>query len=272
MLNLREEKENLTKEVEQLQADRCTDAEELVYLRWVNACLRYELRNYKPPPGKTVARDLSKCLSPNSEKRAKQMILEYADTEDEDHKAPSIIDFDYDNWPSYPSYLTDSTEPDDASHYHSDHKQHKKLKFFARLRRIIMGKHDNHGRASPVDRSHLVDHDISKRRSSESPDGPDKSLTIPLSSQNSNNSGFQPLSRLDEQENNKILDFRSSSAGVMHALRSKSTNSYAIDYRPEHDTNDRQKFELAKFAEVLRDTRSSPKTHKKSASYSAGLR
>ncbi|KAJ6416052.1 hypothetical protein OIU84_004783 [Salix udensis] len=78
---LRQENEDLVREVERLQADRCTDVEELVYLRWINACLRYELRNLQPPNGKTVARDLSKSLSPRSEERAKQLILEYANTE-----------------------------------------------------------------------------------------------------------------------------------------------------------------------------------------------
>ncbi|GKE47995.1 CHUP1, chloroplastic-like protein [Tanacetum coccineum] len=49
---LREESERLTKqneelknEIEQLQAGRCSDVEELVYLKWVNACLRYELKS-----------------------------------------------------------------------------------------------------------------------------------------------------------------------------------------------------------------------------------
>ncbi|CAA7040128.1 unnamed protein product [Microthlaspi erraticum] len=74
---LRSENEELKKEIEQLQGDRCTDLEQLVYLRWINACLRYELRTYKPPPGKTVARDLSTMLSPDSEEKAKQLILEY---------------------------------------------------------------------------------------------------------------------------------------------------------------------------------------------------
>ncbi|KAL2925026.1 Protein CHUP1 chloroplastic [Bienertia sinuspersici] len=46
--------ENLKKEVERLQVDRCGEVEELVYLRWINACLRYELRNYQPPPGKQL--------------------------------------------------------------------------------------------------------------------------------------------------------------------------------------------------------------------------
>ncbi|KAK8546883.1 hypothetical protein V6N13_093922 [Hibiscus sabdariffa] len=46
---LRQENEELTKQIEQLQSNRCADVEELVYLRWINSCLRYELRNYRPP-------------------------------------------------------------------------------------------------------------------------------------------------------------------------------------------------------------------------------
>ncbi|XWS20207.1 hypothetical protein CRYUN_Cryun31cG0080100 [Craigia yunnanensis] len=72
---LRQENEDLTKQIEQLQADRCADVEELVYLRWINACLQYELRNYQPSSGKTFARDLSKSLSPKSKEKAKKLIL-----------------------------------------------------------------------------------------------------------------------------------------------------------------------------------------------------
>ncbi|KAI3670508.1 hypothetical protein L1987_87844 [Smallanthus sonchifolius] len=48
--HLKKQNKELTKEIEQLQADRCSDVEELVYMRWVNACLRYELRHYQPGP------------------------------------------------------------------------------------------------------------------------------------------------------------------------------------------------------------------------------
>ncbi|OAY68022.1 Protein CHUP1, chloroplastic [Ananas comosus] len=51
---LRQANEKLTKDIEQLRLDRCADVEELVYLKWVNACLRYELRNYQPPPGRQL--------------------------------------------------------------------------------------------------------------------------------------------------------------------------------------------------------------------------
>ncbi|XP_010528037.1 PREDICTED: protein CHUP1, chloroplastic-like [Tarenaya hassleriana] len=79
--NLRHANEDLLKQVEGLQMNRFSEVEELVYLRWVNACLRYELRNYQTPAGKISARDLSKNLSPKSQERAKRLMLEYAGSE-----------------------------------------------------------------------------------------------------------------------------------------------------------------------------------------------
>ncbi|KAF5940239.1 hypothetical protein HYC85_021406 [Camellia sinensis] len=79
--NLRHTNEDLLKQVEGLQVNRFSEVEELVYLRWVNACLRYELRNYQTPAGKTSARDLNKSLSPRSQEKAKQLMLEYAGSE-----------------------------------------------------------------------------------------------------------------------------------------------------------------------------------------------
>ncbi|CAI9296723.1 unnamed protein product [Lactuca saligna] len=73
--------EDLLKQVEGLQMNRFSEVEELVYLRWVNACLRFELRNYETPSGKTSARDLNKNLSPRSQEKAKQLMLEYAGSE-----------------------------------------------------------------------------------------------------------------------------------------------------------------------------------------------
>ncbi|CAH2045506.1 unnamed protein product [Thlaspi arvense] len=79
--NLKHNNEDLLKQVEGLQMNRFSEVEELVYLRWVNACLRYELRNYQTPAGKTSARDLSKNLSPKSQAKAKRLMLEYAGSE-----------------------------------------------------------------------------------------------------------------------------------------------------------------------------------------------
>ncbi|WOL11699.1 protein CHUP1, chloroplastic isoform X1 [Canna indica] len=79
--NLRHVNEDLSKQVEGLQMNRFSEVEELVYLRWVNACLRYELRNYQTPSGKISARDLNKNLSPKSQEKAKRLLQEYAGSE-----------------------------------------------------------------------------------------------------------------------------------------------------------------------------------------------
>lgn len=107
--------------MEQLQADRCGDIEQLVYLRWINACLRYELRNYQPAPGKTTARDLSKTLSPVSEHIAKQLILEYANKEDAE-------EMDFHQWSnSQASVIGDSL-------------RHKNHMFCRKLMRVLKKK------------------------------------------------------------------------------------------------------------------------------------
>lgn len=133
------ENEDLKKRVEQLQEDRCADAEELVYLRWINACLRYELRNFTPIPGKTVAKDLNKSLSHKSEEKAKELILEYARAEGMDN-----MEFDCDQWSCSQAFdSTDNGEADDSSIGNSSAKKtpnSRRIKFFKNLRRLILGK------------------------------------------------------------------------------------------------------------------------------------
>jgi hypothetical protein len=73
--------QDLCKQLEGLQNDRFSEVEELIYLRWVNACLRYELRSFQSPTGEFTAADLNKNLSPKSLARAKQLMLEYARTD-----------------------------------------------------------------------------------------------------------------------------------------------------------------------------------------------
>ncbi|XVE88788.1 hypothetical protein DITRI_Ditri19aG0097100 [Diplodiscus trichospermus] len=145
---LRQENEELKNQIEQLQVDRCADLEELVYLRWINACLRYELRNYQPSIGKTVARDLSRSLSPKSEEKAKKLVLEYAHTEGMGDRGMDSTDFDCDQWSSsQASYGTDTGEPDDSSFDNSSATKitnSGKVKFFKKLRRLILGKDDHH--------------------------------------------------------------------------------------------------------------------------------
>uniref|UniRef100_A0A0D9WDJ3 Protein CHUP1, chloroplastic n=1 Tax=Leersia perrieri TaxID=77586 RepID=A0A0D9WDJ3_9ORYZ len=136
--HLRQENDKLAKEIEKLQADRFADVEELVYLKWINACLRYELRNQEAPSGKSVARGLSKTLSPKSEEKAKQLIMEYANAGG-DEKNLEHIEFGSE----YSSSRASSGEPDDTSIDMSLMKKHrnpKTKKFFAKLRKLVLGK------------------------------------------------------------------------------------------------------------------------------------
>ncbi|XP_010939030.1 protein CHUP1, chloroplastic [Elaeis guineensis] len=152
---LREENKNLAREIEQLQTDRCADVEELVYLRWINACLRYELRNYQAPPGKTAARDLSRSLSPTSEDKAKQLILEYANANlGIDEKNISLVDFDSE---SCSSSQASTGECDDASFDISSSTKNSsssKSKFIRKLKKLVLGKGRNSSKNSSVDKTH----------------------------------------------------------------------------------------------------------------------
>ena len=141
-VGLKHENEKLSKEVEQLQADRFADVEELVYLKWINACLRHELKNQGSPGAQTSARDLSNTLSPKSEETAKQLIMEYANV-GADERSLSSIEFGSE----YASSRASSNgEPDDASidmssmTKHTNPKKKEKKKFFSKLRKLVLGK------------------------------------------------------------------------------------------------------------------------------------
>ncbi|WOK96893.1 hypothetical protein Cni_G05601 [Canna indica] len=153
--SLRESNEKLTKDIDQLQTDRYADVEELVYLRWVNACLRYELRNYQPLPGKTIARDLSKKLSPRSEEKAKQLILEYANCGGDQEKSLSSADFDYDYCLSSQA-STGEAEDSSVVGISSSSKQSantKKKKFLSKLKKLVLGKDSSNNKLSTADRA-----------------------------------------------------------------------------------------------------------------------
>lgn len=156
MSRLKHINDELVNEIGQIQIDRCADVEELVYLRWVNACLRYELRNYQPPPGKTGARDLSHTLSPDSEQKAKQLIHEYANSGD-DGKLIKMLEFS----PEYFSSLGASSraengELDDSSVDSSianKSNASRKTNFLRNLKKLLTGKHKHQERISLVDKS-----------------------------------------------------------------------------------------------------------------------
>lgn len=114
--SLRHANEDLLKQVEGLQMNRFCEVEELVYLRWVNACLRYELKNHQTSPGKISARDLNRSLTIKSREKAKQLMLEYAGSEH------GQGDTDLDSNFSRPSSPPGSEDFENASIYSSASK------------------------------------------------------------------------------------------------------------------------------------------------------
>ncbi|CAA2933422.1 CHUP1, chloroplastic-like [Olea europaea subsp. europaea] len=155
------------KEIEWLQADRCCDVEELVYLRWINACLHYELRNYQPDPGKTMAKDLNITLSPKSEEKAKQLILEYVNKDGSTEKGINITDFDSDWWSSSQgSFLTELGNLNDSSVDNSlanKTSSSSKTKALSKLMRRLRGKNSHHrSRGSPLDLTTSVEANVGR--------------------------------------------------------------------------------------------------------------
>ncbi|XP_049364167.1 protein CHUP1, chloroplastic-like [Solanum verrucosum] len=148
-LQLRKQNEELVKEVDHIQEGRCSDVDEVAYLKWINACLRYELRNYQSALGETTARDLSKTLSPESSKKAKQLVVEYAAKEDQGDRGIHVLELDSNQLSSQEPHLMNSGEFDGTSISNSSaHKSDtsNKSKIFRKLMRLIRGKdhHHNH--------------------------------------------------------------------------------------------------------------------------------
>lgn len=142
---LRHANADLLKQVEGLQMNRFSEVEELVYLRWVNACLRYELRNYQAPPGKVTARDLSKDLSPKSQEKAKQLMLEYAGPDLLSLRERIHTDTDFDSVSSQPSTPSESDDFDDVSVDSTSSRQSssKKTSLIRKLKRWGRSKDDS---------------------------------------------------------------------------------------------------------------------------------
>lgn len=295
---LRQENEDKAREIEQLQAARCSDIEELVYLRWINACLRYELRNYQPDPDKTVARDLSKSLSPKSEKKAKQLILEYARKEGTGEKGISIADFDSDRWSSsQASSLTESGENDDLSvEFSSTNKTNtsSKTKIFGKLMQLLRGKGSSHlRRSSSLESAPSMEYMVGKSSSISAGcnDGVspgtafgDDGLNARSRTSSQSSSRLSPdLQRSQylqgsksckgEESSNLECIQRNSSEGsscvyrVMNPISEDVTNlSKENQYQHQRSSTDAKKSELLKYADALKDSRRKPTVRKRSVS------
>ncbi|XP_022147417.1 protein CHUP1, chloroplastic isoform X2 [Momordica charantia] len=273
---LGQENENLMKEIEQLQAHRCADVEELVYLRWINACLRYELRNYQPRPGKTAARDLSKTLSPKSEEKAKKLILEYANTEGIEGKGINIMDFDSDQWSS--SQASSLTDQDDSyvDFQATTKPSSNKIKFISKLRKLLKGKDSQQNQALSAEKSaaSMEDSD-SPRYSSSNSTGTNatraegQGIGSANSSQSSSRHSMD-FRRLSSQEYGKPEDSvrRNSDGGYTNKRLVLGSNrmSNSPFKTPSPDTESSEKSELMKYAEVLKDSPGAKnRSHRKGA-------
>ncbi|KAI4355567.1 hypothetical protein L6164_004327 [Bauhinia variegata] len=253
---LKQENENLEKEIELLKSSRCSDVEELVYLRWINACLRYELRNYQPVEGKTLARDLSKSLSPMSEKKAKQLVLEYANSEGAGERGMSIVDFDSDHWSSSQnSFHTDSADGDDLSCVDNSSATRTntstKVKFINKLKKLVRGKQGQHKRALSGGKSGCEKDINSPHCSSSISTGNDAMETPSLISTTSLD--LQRFTSSKDADRNTTDGTDSASSKIFRIIRPNSEDfRYGLD--PFPGSLGLEKTELEKYAEALKDS------------------
>ncbi|KAA8541728.1 hypothetical protein F0562_022880 [Nyssa sinensis] len=263
---LRQENEDLAKEIEQLQADR-----------WGLV--------------KQVARDLSKTLSPKSEEKAKQLILEYANKEGLGEKGINFMDFDSDKWSSsQASYLTDSGEGDESSADNSSANKtntSSKTKIFSKLRRLLRGKDSHHhSKGSLLETTTLVE-DTVGTHSSDSPrcssgistgidagtDGHgDRLRTLSLGSSSSDLHRLRSVKFEDTKDLKHIR--RNSDEGSPYAYKSivsgRSSTTDSQENQLLRDSETIQRSELLKYAEALRDSHGrTPKFSKRTTSYSS---
>ncbi|KAI3967668.1 hypothetical protein MKX01_039578 [Papaver californicum] len=143
--NSRLTKENgeLLKDIDHLRKKQSEDTKEHVYLKWVNACLRYELQNHQAPRGKFLARDLSKNLSPRSEGKAKQLILEYANSEMATGQSMTSMDFQSE------SNIPELRNVDEFSSFDNNCsaaqiKKSRRAKLLRKIKNIVLYKGSDH--------------------------------------------------------------------------------------------------------------------------------
>ncbi|KAL8043274.1 hypothetical protein ABFX02_09G109100 [Erythranthe guttata] len=252
---LRQQKDDLSKEIEQMQSDRCTDIEELVYLRWINACLRYEMRNHQPAAGKTIARDLSKTLSPESEKKAKQLILEYAHKEGTGPADINITDFDSDRW-SFSQGSYDDLFVENSSENKTTHPT--KTRVFGKLMKLWRGKDSlNHIQTTlDVSENESGGGLVKTTRTSSVGGRSAHSLDIQRSSYSRG-----PKSTNGESSNCSRRISEDGSLSIFKTIDSEYDESH------QNAQNDAEKKELVKYAEALKGSRVKSQYNRRSASF-----
>ncbi|KAF0932255.1 hypothetical protein E2562_009524 [Oryza meyeriana var. granulata] len=273
---LRQENDKLAKEVEQLQADRFADVEELVYLKWINACLRYELRNQEAPSGKSVARDLSKTLSPKSEQKAKQLILDYANA-GADEKNLEHIEFGSE----YSSSRASSGEPDDTSidiSLMNKHRNPKKKRFLSKLRKLVLGKEKENKSIPTLERRVSISScsfdDFNGRESNDSYSSFMTETGISANQQHDDHSHSCRWHSLDSQSSGhlskEVGDGRNIHLGVKSASfgEGRVSNFGHSCHLDNGEATIPEHAEIHKFAEALKTSRPGSRSSRRTSSFS----
>lgn len=273
---LRQENYKLTKEIEQLQTDRFADVEELVYLKWINACLRYELRNQEAPSGKTIAQDLSKTLSPKSEQKAKQLILEYANV-GAGERSLGPIEFDSE----YSSSRASSGEPDDTSidiSLMTKHRNPKKKRFLSKLRKLVLGKDKENQNVPTLERRVSISScsfdDFNGRESHDSYSSFMTETAVSANQQHDYHSCGRHS--FDSQRSSHLSteagDGRNEHPGVKNAAFGKGRLSELKFGHGSHldrgEVTKPEDVEIHKFAEALKTSRSCSRSSRRTSSFS----
>ncbi|KAJ3671143.1 hypothetical protein LUZ60_008569 [Juncus effusus] len=250
---LRETNENLAKQIDQLLDDHSSSVVEIVYLKWVNACLRYELRNFNDhSKNESMARDLNKSPSHNSMEMVKQLIIEYS------NKGIDIRDpnFDFDFSSSPLSRHSSSSTPAQKSEKTTPKGKNKKPNnFLNSIKKIMTGnKHSNS--STNKGKSPLLSPDSVSYCSNNS--SPLSGITtiepasnFPRSANHPRASLNIPTSRKMESENSRSLSDLGS-----RFIRPRY-QSLHLDH-PSMDFEDPKKKEINRLAHALRSSSASP--------------
>lgn len=243
--------EKLEQEVSQLRNDHCLSVEEVVYLRWLNACLRHEMKNYNPSKGKPGAIELNKSPSYHSTEKVKQLLKEYSNL-GIDINETNLGDLDF----SYSSSQAPSTlsSPRQEQGKHSKHKTHK---FLGKIKKIVTGKaNSNADKDKEKDRMSLA---ASENASVSCSDGSSPSSNI-ITVERSPQSEKHPRASLNIVRP-KIIEAETarsnSDLGLSDARRGEPRRYHAL-HLGDHsiDMDDRERAEIKKLALSLKNSKS----------------
>lgn len=243
--------EKLEQEVSQLRNDHCLSVEEVVYLRWLNACLRHEMKNYNPSKGKPGAIELNKSPSYHSTEKVKQLLKEYSNLGiDINETNLGDLDFSYSSSQAPSQAPSTLTSPRQEQGKHSKHKAHK---FLGKIKKIVTGKANSN---ADKDRMSLA---ASENASVSCSDGSSPSSSI-ITVERFPQSEKHPRASLNIVRP-KIIEAETarsnSDLGLPDARRGEPRRYHAL-HLGDHsiDMDDRERAEIKKLALSLKNSKS----------------